>query len=211
MSPLESLGFALGAAFASGLNLYATVATLGLLHRLDVLDLPANLEVLANPLVLGIAVFLYAVEFVADKIPYLDTVWDVVHTFIRPPAAALLAWAAIAPSGFGPGGDGEAWRLAAALLAGGLALTSHGAKASARAGANTSPEPVSNWLLSLFEDGLAIGITWMAISYPLVTLAVVAVLAAACIYLIVKLFGMLCRALARMRSQRPPVPSAGKP
>ncbi|MCI0537783.1 MAG: DUF4126 domain-containing protein [Verrucomicrobiales bacterium] len=208
MSPLESLGFALGAAFASGLNLYATVATLGLLHRFDVLDLPANLEVLANPLVLGTALFLYAVEFIADKIPYVDTVWDVIHTFIRPPAAALLAWAALAPAGFGPGGAGEAWRLAAALLAGGLALTSHGAKASTRAGANASPEPASNWLLSLLEDGLAIGIAWMAVSYPLWTLAIVALLTAASIYLIVKLFGVLRRWLARSRGRRSTLPSA---
>ncbi|MGH9815047.1 MAG: DUF4126 domain-containing protein [Candidatus Acidiferrales bacterium] len=211
MSPLESLGFALGAGFASGLNLYATVATLGLLHRFSVLDLPASLEVLANPLVLGTALFLYAVEFIADKIPYVDTVWDVIHTFIRPPAAALLAWAALAPAGFGPGGGGEAWRLAAALLAGGLALTSHGAKASTRAGANASPEPASNWLLSLFADGLAIGIAWVAVSHPLWTLAIVALLTAASIYLIAKLFEVLRRALARSRSRRSTLPSADSP
>ena len=104
MGPIESLGFALGTAFASGLNLYATVATLGLLHRLEAIQLPSSLEVLAHPVVLGVAITLYAIEFIADKIPYVDNVWDVIHTFIRPPAAALLAWTALSPGGLAPAG-----------------------------------------------------------------------------------------------------------
>src|SRR6266404_6233479 len=144
MNLVETLGLALGAGFSSGLNLYATVATLGLLQRYGVLQLPLALQVLSHPWVLGIAIALYLVEFLADKIPYFDTIWDAVHTFIRPPAAALLAYAAA--------GAPAEWRWGAALLAGGVALTSHGTKASARAAVNTSPEPFSNWILSFGED-----------------------------------------------------------
>jgi hypothetical protein len=203
MGAIESLGFALGAAFASGLNLYATVATLGLLHRWDVIQLPASLEVLAHPVVLGVAIVLYAIEFIADKIPYVDNVWDVIHTFVRPPAAAVLAWTALSPGGIAPGSEGEPWRLAAALLAGGVALTSHGAKATTRAGVNVSPEPVSNWLLSLTEDGFAIGLAWLAVTHPLLTVMIVAVLVVLALWLIVKLFGLLRRALRRMFSREP--------
>src|SRR5580700_7885428 len=111
MNPLGTLGLALGAGFSSGLNLYATVATLALLQRLGVLNLPQSLQILSHPWVLGIAIALYLIEFFADKFPYFDTIWDAVHTFIRPPAAALLAFAAA-------GGAAPEWRWAAALLAG---------------------------------------------------------------------------------------------
>jgi len=94
MNPIETLGLALGAGFSSGLNLYATVATLALLQRYGVIHLPSSLQVLSNPWLLGIAIALYLVEFLADKIPYFDTIWDAIHTFIRPPAAALLIYAA---------------------------------------------------------------------------------------------------------------------
>ncbi len=149
VNPLQTLGLALGAGFSSGLNLYATIATLGLLERYRIIHLPGSLQVLSHPWVLGIALALYAIEFLADKIPYVDTVWDAVHTLIRPPAAALLAYGATvaAPA---------EWRWSAALLAGGVALTSHSTKASTRAAVNTSPEPFSNWLLSLGEDALAV-------------------------------------------------------
>ena len=94
MNPIQTLSLALGAGFSSGLNLYATVATLGLLQRFGIVHLPASLEVLAHPWVIGIAAGLYLIEFFADKLPYFDTIWDFIHTFIRPPAAALLAYAA---------------------------------------------------------------------------------------------------------------------
>ena len=132
--PWDALSLALGASFASGLNLYATCATLGLLHRFEVVQLPAGLEVLAHPVVLGLAIFLYLVEFFADKIPYVDSLWDAAHTFIRPAAAALLAFSAM-------GDVPEAWRWGASLLAGGIALTSHGTKATTRVAVNASPEP----------------------------------------------------------------------
>jgi len=188
MSLVETLGLALGAGFSSGLNLYATVATLGLLQRYGVLQLPPALQVLSHPWVLGIAIALYLVEFFADKIPYFDTIWDAVHTFIRPPAAALLAFAA---AGAAP----AEWRWGAALLAGGVALTSHGAKASARAAVNTSPEPISNWILSFGEDVLAVWLTWMATAHPLATTIIVVALAAISAFLLYYLFRFARRAL----------------
>src|SRR5258705_13167221 len=184
MSAIETLGLALGAGFSSGLNLYATVATLGLLQRFGVLHLPPGLQVLSHPWVLAIAIALYFLEFFADKIPYFDTFWDALHTFIRPPAAALLSFAAAA-------GAPPEWRWAAALLAGGVALTSHGTKASARAAVNTSPEPFSNWLLSLGEDALAVLLTWMATGYPIATIAGVATLTVVAGFLLFHLFPFL--------------------
>jgi uncharacterized protein DUF4126 len=191
MNPVETLGLALGAGFSSGLNLYATVATLGLLQRFGVLHLPAGLQVLSHPWVLGIAVALYLLEFLADKVPYFDTVWDALHTFIRPPAAALLAFAAA-------GGVPPEWRWGAALLAAGVALVSHGTKASARAAVNASPEPFSNWFLSLGEDVLAVWLTWMATTHPVATAIIVAALVALCGFLLYHLFRFARRAFQHL-------------
>ena len=191
MDPVQTLGLALGAGFSSGLNLYATIATLGLLQRFGVIHLPGSLQVLANPWVLGIALALYAIEFLADKIPYIDTVWDAVHTLIRPPAAALLAYGASISAP-------PEWRWGAALLAGGVALTSHGTKASTRAAANTSPEPFSNWLLSLGEDALAVWLTWMATVHPTATIVVVSLLLLVAAFLLFYLFRFLRRAIQRL-------------
>src|ERR1700687_3143287 len=191
MNPLQTLGIALGAGFSSGLNIYATVATLGLLQRFGVIHLPQNLQVLAHSWVLAIAVVLYAVEFLADKIPFIDTIWDAVHTFIRPPAAALLAFAA---AGAAP----AEWRWGAALLAGGVALTSHGTKDSARAAVNTSPEPFSNWVLSFGEDALAVWLTWMATVHPTATIIIVTFLIVLAGFLLFRLFRFLRRSLQRL-------------
>jgi hypothetical protein len=195
MSPLETLGFALGTSFASGLNVYATVAAAGLFQRLGIVQLPDSLQVLANPIVLGIAIILFLIEFIADKIPYVDSAWDAVHTFIRPPAAALISYSAF-------GHVAEEWKIGAALLAGGVALTSHGAKASTRAAANTSPEPVSNWALSLFEDGLAVFLVWFAAEHPILTAAIVVVLVIISVLLIWKLYGYLKLLGTRLRQWR---------
>lgn len=181
---LDLAGLALGTSFAAGLNVYATVATLGLLQRFGVVALPTSLEPLAHPLVIGLALLLYVVEFFADKIPFIDSIWDIIHTFIRPPAAAILAFAAVA-------GVPEPWRIAAALLAGAIALTSHGTKTATRAAVNTSPEPVSNWSLSVLEDGLAIALVWLAAMHPIVTLGIVAVLLVASIWVLSKLYRFL--------------------
>ena len=191
MNPVETLGLTLGAGFSSGLNLYATVATLGLLQRFGVLHLPPGLQILSHPWVLAIAIALYLLEFFADKIPYFDTFWDAIHTFIRPPAAALLAFAAA-------GGAPPEWRWGAALIAGGVALTSHGAKASARAAVNASPEPFSNWVLSFGEDVLAVWLSWMAATRPVATTIIVGALVTLCAFLLYFLFHFARRAFQRL-------------
>src|SRR4028119_1761831 len=137
MTVIQILGLAMGAAWTSGINLYATVAVLGLLEHYKFARLPGGLHVLDNWLIIGVAVFLYVLEFFADKIPYVDTVWDAVHTFIRVPAGAVLAAAATADIN-------TEVQIIAFLVGGGLALSTHGTKASVRAGANLSPEPFSN-------------------------------------------------------------------
>jgi hypothetical protein len=191
VNPIQTLSLALGAGFSSGLNLYATVATLGLLQRFGVVHLPASLQALGHPWVIGIAAALYFIEFFADKIPYLDTIWDFIHTFIRPPAAALLAYSAA-------GGAGPEWRWGAALLGGGVALTAHGTKASARAAVNASPEPFSNWVLSFGEDVLAVWLAWMAAAHPVATTMIVAALLALSAFLLYHLFRFARRAFRRL-------------
>jgi hypothetical protein len=207
MSPLETLGFALGTSFASGLNVYATVAAAGLMQRLGVVHLPETLQVLAHPIVLGVALTLFVIEFIADKIPYVDSAWDAVHTFIRPPAAAVLSYSAF-------GNVPEEWKLGAALLAGSVALTSHGAKASTRAAANTSPEPVSNWTLSVLEDGFAVFLVWMASEHPLVTAIIVVLLTILAVLLIRKLWKFARHIVDRVRYrpavQQTPTDAPGK-
>ncbi|MCA1618774.1 MAG: DUF4126 domain-containing protein [Acidobacteria bacterium] len=168
MNLIQILGLALGSAWTSGINLYATVAVLGLLQHYGLARLPGGLEALDNWWVIGFALGLYAVEFVADKIPYVDTVWDAVHTFIRVPAGAALA--AAATSDVSP-----AVQVIALLLGGGLALSTHGTKATVRAAANVSPEPVTNWALSLVEDAIAVGAVVLAVLHPVVILVVVSV------------------------------------
>jgi len=193
MNPLATLALALGTGFSSGLNLYATVATLGLLERFAIIHLPPSLEPVAHPWVVGMAIALYLVEFFADKIPYVDTLWDTVHTFVRPPAAALLAYASA-------GGALPQWRWGAALLAAGVALTSHGTKASARAAVNASPEPFSNWALSMGEDLLAVWLSWLASTHPVATIVIVAMLVALSAFLLFHLFRFARRAFQRMLS-----------
>jgi hypothetical protein len=166
MEWFSTLSLALGTAWTSGINLYATVTVLGLLQRFAGVKLPGGLEVLDNWWIIGVAGGLYIIEFFADKVPYVDSVWDVVHTFIRVPAGVVVAYAATSemdPSIYIP----------AALIGGGLAFTSHGTKAAARIGANLSPEPVSNWLLSLVEDVIAILGTVLAVFAPLLLAVVV--------------------------------------
>jgi hypothetical protein len=164
-SLLPQIGLAAGAATASGLRLYGTVAALGLLHRLGALHLPAGLEILSQVPIIVLASALYVIEFVADKIPAVDTVWDAVHTFIRAPAAAVLGFAAFS-------NVSESWRIAAALLCGTIALSSHGIKASTRLAINTSPEPFSNWAASFGEDLFTGVLIWLAVSHPLIAVAI---------------------------------------
>jgi Domain of unknown function (DUF4126) len=155
--------------FAAGLNVYATVATLGLLDRAGLVELPGALDAVASWWVIGAASLLFAIEFFADKIPYVDLVWNVLHTFVRVPAGAVIAWAAT--SDLDP-----RWQLGIALAGGAIALVAHGGKLAVRAAVTASPEPASNIALSLAEDALAIGLTWFATTYPYLAAAGVAVL-----------------------------------
>lgn len=193
MDLLHTLGLALGASWTAGINLYATVAVLGLLQRYELAQLPGGLDALANPWIIGLAAFLYAIEFVADKVPYVDTVWDAVHTFIRVPAGAVLALSATAS--FSPG-----IRIAALLLGGGLALSTHGVKATARAGANLSPEPFTNWGLSLFEDVVAIGAVLFAVFNPVAILAVIFIFLMIFAWLLPKVLRRLRRMIVRAKA-----------
>ena len=146
---ISTIAIAMGASWVSGINLYASVATLGLLGRFADLQLPGELQVLTSWWVIGVAIALYAIEFVADKVPYVDSTWDVIHTFIRVPAGAVLAASAF-------GDFDKSIQMIALLLGGGLALSSHGTKAATRAMLNASPEPVSNVVASIVEDILAV-------------------------------------------------------
>lgn len=185
------IGLLLGAAVASGLRLYATVAILGFLGRSGVIALPGGLTVLASPWVIVVASSLYLVEFLADKVPIVDSVWDLVHTFIRVPAAALLAWAGVS-------GLPEEWRIVAALVGGGVALSAHGLKASTRAVINTSPEPVTNWAASLAEDGLTAFLLFLAVKYPLAA----SLAAAAVVVLAIALVAWMARTVRRFLVSR---------
>jgi len=184
---LSTLGFAMGSAWLSGINLYATVLTLGLLQRFHVAHLPGDLEYLGHTWVLAAAGILYAVQFAADKIPVVDSAWDMVHTFIRVPAGAVLAATAFA--NFDP-----QIRFLALLLGGGIALTSHGAKTATRLAANTSPEPFSNWALSLLGDGISFLGSLLMIFHPIVIAAIVV----AAVAVSVVLFRWLLRSIRRL-------------
>lgn len=166
MDFISTLAVSLGASWVSGINLYATVATLGLLSRFAHLKLPGELEVLTNWWVIGVALFMFVVEFIADKVPVVDSVWDVIHTFIRIPAGAVLAATAF-------GEFDRSVQVIALLVGGSLALSSHGTKASLRALVNTSPEPVSNVVVSLAEDVLVIVSILLALFLPLMVFFVI--------------------------------------
>jgi hypothetical protein len=167
MSFISTLAISMGASWVAGINLYATVATLGLLSRFAHLKLPGELDVVTSWWVIGIALFLFVVEFIADKIQLVDSAWDVVHTFIRIPAGAVLAATAF-------GDFDRRIQVIALLLGGGLALSSHGTKAAARALINTSPEPVSNIVVSLCEDILAVVTMVLAMFLPVVVFFIIA-------------------------------------
>lgn len=163
--------------FAAGLNLYATVATLGLLAHFGVLTLPASLHALASWWVIGAGAVLFAIEFFADKIPGFDLIWNTLHTFIRIPAAALLAYQAT--SGLSP-----MQQMAAAAAGGTIALVAHSGKTAARAAVTASPEPFSNAALSMGEDALSISITWLATKHPYLAASIAAVLLVVTILLV---------------------------
>ena len=192
MDALIALGRTVPFAFASGINLYATVAVLGLCSRFHIVALPDQFRAFEHPLIISVALVMYVVEFIADKVPWFDSLWDTIHTVVRPIGGALVAVTAL--------GDASAGAQAvAALLGGSVAMTTHLGKAGTRAVANTSPEPFSNWALSLGEDAIAIGLTYFAIQHPLLALAIAVVLLVA----IVACATVLIRA-ARSRFGRRP-------
>jgi hypothetical protein len=195
MGTLSLLGAVTGVALFAGIRLYATVLTVGLCLRYGLLSLPpelSRLEVLSHPYVLVAAGVCAAAEFLADKIPWVDSLWDAVHTFVRPAGAALIAFAAV-------GRLDPAAEVAVVLLCGAVAFSSHAAKSGARLAVNQSPEPFSNVVLSLVEDALAVGGSYSAIAYPLVVLGVVAVF--------LLLFLLLARRIfRRFRKKAPPAP-----
>jgi uncharacterized membrane protein len=158
----------MGASWVSGINLYACVATLGLLSRFAHLQLPGELQVLTSWWIIGIASVLYVIEFVADKIPIVDSTWDVIHTFIRVPAGAVLAAASF-------GDFDRSIQVIALLLGGGLALSSHGTKSATRAVLNASPEPVSNFVASVVEDVIAVLSIVFSLVAPLLLFIIVAI------------------------------------
>lgn len=180
----ELLALLVATSFAAGLNVYATVGTLGILAHTGYVELPPSLQILASWYVIAAAVVLFGIEFLADKIPGFDLIWNALHTFIRVPIAALLAWRATAQ--LSPGEQ-----LLAALAGGLIALVAHGGKTAARAAITPSPEPVSNTALSFGEDAIAIGLTWLATRHPIIG----ASLALALIILVVLAIRWTVRAL----------------
>ncbi len=197
MDPLQTLALALGGGVAAGLRLYATVLGLGLAIRLEWLDLPAGLkglEILAHPAVLAAAAVAYIAEFVSDKIPWFDTFWDAVHTFIRPIGAAMLGAAAFATLD-------PAARTSLALLTGGAALSAHASKAAVRFAVNHSPEPFSNWLLSLAGDFAVPALLWLTFTHPLLVLVCVALFLIVFAWLSVKIIRLLRGAFRAIRQR----------
>ena len=162
---LATLGRTLGFSLAAGVNLYATVAVLGLASRFGWVALPEQFHIFNNDWIIALAGVLYLVEFVADKIPWVDSLWDSVHTLIRPVGGALIAVASMGD--LSPGMQGLV-----ALLGGTIAASAHVTKAGTRVAANASPEPFSNWILSFLGDGFVIGLAVIALKYPLIALGV---------------------------------------
>ena len=189
---LITLGRTLGFSFAAGVNLYATVAILGLASRYGWVSLPPQFQAFNNDWVIGIAAVMYLIEFFADKIPYVDTLWDVLHTAIRPVGGALIAVTTL----------GEASPTVEALIAligGAVAAGSHLTKTSTRAATNTSPEPFSNWILSIGEDLFVVGLGYLALKHPIAALVVTAVL----LVLILMFAAIIIRTVRRWFARRP--------
>lgn len=191
---LVSLAAALG--WASGIRLYAVLFVVGLVGYFDWLPLPSHLMILANPVVLAASGGMVVVEFIADKVPWFDSLWDSLHTFIRIPAGAALAAGVF-------GDAGAASAMAAAIVGGSLAAGSHVAKAGTRAMANTSPEPLSNWTLSFGEDAMVLGGLLLALTHPLVFLALLLLFVLLTLWMLPKLWRLLRRGLQKLGAARP--------
>ena len=181
MEPTAAIALAGGAAWASGLNVYAVILILGVLGNTGYMELPPDLEIVMHPIVMIAAGFMYCVEFFADKTPGVDTAWDAMHTFVRVPAGAMLAAGAV--------GEMEpALQMGAFLVGGGLAATSHTTKAATRVMLNTSPEPVTNWTASILEDIAVLGGLWAALNHPVLFLIALVLVVAVMLWVIPKLW-----------------------
>jgi len=194
MGTLEALSLAMGTAWTSGINLYATVAALGIANRMEMIHLPQNLEVLSHPGVIAIACVMYLIEFFADKVPYVDSGWDALHTFIRVPAGAILAAQSL-------GDMNPALELMALLAGGSVALVAHGTKATARLAITASPEPFSNWFASVGEDVTVFGSIWLMFNHPIIMLVLVLTFLALVIWLIPKIYRLAKRGFQTLREK----------
>ena len=190
----QLLAIVAGASFASGLNVYATVATLGLLSHAHVFQLPPSLHLLNSWPVIAISALLFALEFFADKIPLFDLLWNALHTFVRVPAAMLLSYGA--SQQLSPGAQAGA-----AILGGIIALAAHGGKTAVRAAVTPSPEPLSNMALSFGEDVTAVGLTWLATQHPIIAATIVAILLLIAILAVRFIIRALRRLLHRARTR----------
>ncbi len=187
LSPDQLAALIAATSFAAGLNVYATVATLGLLARAQVLRLPPSLHVVETWPVIAICVAMFVIEFFADKIPAFDLIWNALHTFVRVPVAALLAYGAAAQLP-------PAAQVISAVAGGTIALAAHGGKFAARAAVTPSPEPFSNMALSVGEDVIAVGLTWFATTHPIVA----AMITLAFLIVIVVVIRFIIRAMRRL-------------
>lgn len=194
MASIEALSLAMGTAWTSGINVYATVAALGLAGRFEMIQLPESLEVLSNPVVIAVACIMYAIEFFADKIPYVDNGWDVLHTFIRVPAGAILAARSL-------GDMSPALEMAALLAGGSIALAAHGTKATSRLAINSSPEPFSNWIASFLEDVAVLGGIWIIFNHPWLMLALVMVFLVLTVWIVPKIFRLAKRGFIMLHNR----------
>jgi hypothetical protein len=194
MATIEALSLAMGTAWTSGINLYATVAALGIARQMELIQLPQNLEVLGHPAVIAIACIMYFIEFFADKVPYFDSGWDAIHTFIRVPAGAILAARAL-------GDMNPALELAAMLAGGSIALAAHATKATTRLAINASPEPFSNWAASVTEDVAVLGGIWMIFNHPLIMVILVVAFVALGIWIAPKIFRLAKRGYQALRNK----------
>jgi hypothetical protein len=194
MGTIEALSLAMGTAWTSGINLYATVAALGIANRMEMIHLPQNLEVLSHPGVIAIACVMYLIEFFADKVPYVDSGWDALHTFIRVPAGAILAAQSL-------GDLNPALEFMALLAGGSVALVAHGTKATARLAINASPEPFSNWFASVTEDVTVFGSIWLMFNHPIVLLVLVLIFLAVIAWLMPKIYRLAKRGFQALRDK----------
>ncbi len=188
MDALSAIPVMMGSSWGSGVNLYLTVAGLGIAQRLHMITLPGNMDTLGHPLIILVALLLYGIEFFADKIPYVDSAWDSIHTFIRPAGGAALGYMAAA-------GAGPVAQIPIALLTGGVAMDAHLTKATARVAINTSPEPVTNSVASITEDVFVIGILYLLIKHPIATSIVVILFIFFSIWFLKKMFRFMKRIL----------------